>query len=76
MANGVGCEIGWCFFPKNEEIILTHGINLILSETTTLSETNMTPENRPFQMEIHLPTDFQGRAVSFREGNIRLVFFK
>ena len=35
-----------------------------------LPETNIAPENRPSQKEIHLPTtNFQGRAVSFREGN-------
>ena len=35
----------------------------------TLPETNITLENKPSQKEIHLPTiDFQGQAVSFREG--------
>ena len=35
----------------------------------TLPETNIAPENKPSQKEIHLPNiDFQGRAVSFREG--------
>ena len=38
----------------------------------TLPETNIPPENRPSQQEIHLPTfptiDFQGRIVSCREG--------
>ena len=36
---------------------------------TTLPQTNMAPENRVAQKEIHLPTiHFQVRAVSFREG--------
>ena len=40
---------------------------------STPPETNIAPENRPSQKEIHLPTsDFQGRAVSFREGNEQL----
>ena len=39
----------------------------------TLLEINIAPENRPSQKEIHLPTiDFQGRTVSFREGNPNL----
>ena len=37
----------------------------------TLPKTNMVPENRPSQKEIHLPTiHFQVRAVSFREGKL------
>ena len=36
----------------------------------TLLGTNIAPENRPSQKEIHLPTiHFQVRTVSFREGN-------
>jgi len=35
----------------------------------TLPETNITLENKPSRKEIYLPTiDFQGQAVSFREG--------
>ena len=37
---------------------------------STLSETKMTPENGPSEMESSIPTiQFQVRAVSFREGN-------
>lgn len=36
-----------------------------------LPETSIASENRVSQKEIHLPTiDFQGHAVSFKEGNI------
>ena len=36
---------------------------------STLPKTNMAPENRPSQKEIHLPTiHFQGRTVSFNYG--------
>ena len=41
---------------------------------TTLPETNIAPENGPSQKEIHIPTiHFQGRTVSFREGNYLLT---
>ena len=37
----------------------------------TLPETNIAPENRPSQKELHLPTiHFQVRTVSFREGKL------
>ena len=40
----------------------------------TLPETNIPPENRPSQKDIHLPTiDFQVQAVSFREGILRII---
>ena len=47
--------------------IFTHPTN----PTFTLPETNIAPENRPSQKETSIPTiHFQGRVVSFREGNI------
>ena len=37
---------------------------------STLPEPNIAPENRPSQNEISIPTiHFQGRTLSFREGN-------
>ncbi len=51
-----------------------------LGFTTVLSgyppETNIAPENRPSQKEMHFPTiHFQGQAVSFREGTVSVSGF-
>ena len=41
----------------------------LVTRQVALPETNITPENRQSQKDIHFPTiDFQGRTVSFREG--------
>ena len=42
---------------------------LVYLSKDTIPETNISPENRPSQKEISVPTiHFQGRTVSFREG--------
>ncbi len=46
-----------------------HTGKLRFMESGTLPETNIAPENRPFQKETSIPTiHFQVRCVSFREG--------
>ena len=45
------------------------GLYIIIYRLYTLPETNVAPENKPFQEESSLPsTNFQGRTVSFGEG--------
>ena len=48
---------------------ISRGELFVFRGVSTLSETNIAPENRHSQKEIPLPTiHFQGRTVSFREG--------
>ena len=87
LLDGIACQIpGNRTFIVNVEYFHGHTVDKknkwsnfeeyciwILVEGYTLTETNITPETRPSQKEIHLPIiHFQGRFVSFRKG--RCVF--
>ena len=58
--------------PGGDDCILAE-VELFHQMKYTLRKTNIAPENRPSQKESSLPTtNFQGRAVSFREIILRV----